>query len=647
MTDNLVQLLPDSIANQIAAGEVIQRPASVVKELMENAIDAGADSLQLILKDSGKLLIQVVDDGCGMSETDARMSLERHATSKLRHADDLNSLATMGFRGEALASIAAVAHLEIKTRRRTDELGTKIVVEGSEVKIQAPEAVSPGTSMAVRNLFFNVPARRNFLKSDAVELRHIKEEFTRLALAHPDIKFQLFHNDEEETHLPSGNLRQRIVKIFGNKYNNFLIPIAEDTEAVAITGFVGKPEAAKKSRSEQFFFVNQRYIKSAYLHHAVLSAYDDLLPKEQIPFYVIYLEIDPARIDVNVHPTKQEIKFLDEKMIYNYLRATIRHGLGRASIMPTLDFDSDNFFAPGRTQMGRSSSMDVSNPLPSRMNQDSGASSNRASSGSSSNDEAGRHARNLRNWEQLYSGLGQQEDKEEASSFQTQTESVFTFSSSGNDSPSEEVLESRIGQDAKSLAAAPKLEAAQRQPYQLHLRYIVSPLKSGFLLIDQQTAHERILYEDNLKYLRQGRSLSQQSLFPVTIDFPPADAELVGAILVDLRSLGFEMEAFGGNTYIIHGVPAELAGQQPEQQLIENLLEQYKQNIDLQLDGHESLARAMARGAAVKRGQVLDISEMRSLIDRLFACEQPQTGPNGKRCFITFELDELNRRFDM
>lgn len=641
MTDNLVQLLPDAIANQIAAGEVIQRPASVVKELMENAIDAGASSIQLILKESGKLLIQIVDDGCGMSETDARMSLERHATSKLRSADDLERLATMGFRGEALASIAAVAHLEIKTRRRTDELGTRILVEGSEIKAQHAEATAPGTSMAVRNLFFNVPARRNFLKSDAVELRHIREEFTRLALAHPDVKFQLFHNDEEEMHLPNGHLRQRIVKIFGNKYNNHLIPIEEDTEAVAISGFVGKPEAAKKSRNEQFFFVNQRYIKSPYLQHAVMAAYDDLLPKDQYPFYVIYLDIDPSRIDVNVHPTKQEIKFLDEKMIYNYLRATIRHGLGRASIMPTLDFEADNFFAPGRTQLGKASSaMDTSAPLPSRMNSDSGSSSSGGFPGTKDTDDAGRHARNLRHWEQLYSGL--QSDAETAE----QQESIFTIGSIGNDTAIGEVLESQIGQENTEQQRAQDTENDHRQPYQLHRRYIVSPLKSGFLLIDQQTAHERILYEDNLKYLRQGRSLSQQSLFPVTIDFPPADAELLGAILIDLRSLGFELEAFGGQTYIVHGVPAELAGKMPEQQLLENLLEQYKQNIDLQLDGHQSLARAMAKGAATKRGQILDSSEMRALIDRLFACEQPQLGPNGKRCFITFELDELNRRFD-
>lgn len=634
MSDNLVQLLPDSIANQIAAGEVIQRPASVVKELMENAIDAGADAIQLILKDSGKTLIQVVDDGCGMSETDARMSLERHATSKLRSADDLSHLATMGFRGEALASIAAVSQLEIRTRRRTDDLGTRIVVEGSEIKVQDADSTAPGTSMAVRNLFYNVPARRNFLKSDGVELRHIKDEFTRLALAHPDIRFQLFHNDNEDLHLPAGNHRQRIVKLFGSRYNNILIPIEEETEAVNINGYVGKPEAAKKSRSEQFFFVNQRFIKSGYLHHAVMQAYDELLPKDQVPFYVINLEIDPARIDVNVHPTKQEIKFLDEKMIYNYLRATIRHGLGRASIMPTLDFEADNFFSPGRTKLDNPG-IDVSQPLPSRLNADTPRKEGGATS------DAGRHQRNLRNWESLYQGAleGEDDPTEESG------ESVFTLGSRGNDEEGE-LLTSRISEESEEGIREKNEDSNTKAPYQLHRRYIVSPLKSGFLLIDQQTAHERILYEDNLRRLREGQSPSQQSLFPVTLDLPAADAELLGAILIDLRSLGFELENFGGNTYIIHGVPAELAGSQNEQLLIEQLLEQYKQNIDLQLDGHESLARALARGASVKRGEALEPSEMRSLIDRLFGCEQPQLGPTGRRCFITFELDELARRFE-
>lgn len=636
MTDNLVQLLPDNIANQIAAGEVIQRPASVVKELMENAIDAGADSIQLILKDSGKTLIQVVDDGCGMSETDARMSLERHATSKLSSAEDLNNLRTMGFRGEALASIAAVAHLEIKTRRRSDDLGTRIVVEGSEIKKQEATSTSPGTSMAVRNLFFNVPARRNFLKSDAVELRHIKDEFIRRALAYPEIRFQLFHNDNEDIHLPAGKLRQRIVGIFGSRYNKLLIPAEEETDILRIHGFVGKPEAAKKSRNEQFFFVNNRFIKSGYLHHAITQAYDDLLPKDQVPFYVVCLELDPSRIDVNVHPTKQEIKFVDERLIYNYLKATIRQGLGRASVMPTLDFDADNFFAPGRTQMRPSDNVDTSQTLPSRINTEGSG---------GSKDDAGRHARNLRNWEKLYGGLGEQ--------LTENPESAFTFSgtNSTDEEGETEVLASRAFSDDEvettllSSAANEQKSEDRKKPFQLHNRYIVTHLKSGFLLIDQQAAHERILYEQYLQQLQDRSTASQRSLFPVTLELPPADLELLISMQEELTALGFELSSFGGNSLIVQGVPADLAGKQSEANLLEELLEQYKQNIDLELSGRESLARALARSAAVKRGQALDVSEMRALIDQLFACEQPRTAPNGRRSYLTFELDELERRF--
>lgn len=652
MTDNLVQLLPDNIANQIAAGEVIQRPASVVKELMENAIDAGADNIQLILKDSGKTLIQVVDDGCGMSETDARMSLERHATSKLRAANDLNNLRTMGFRGEALASIAAVAQLEIRTRRRTDDLGTKIVVEGSEIKTQEADSTAPGTSMAVRNLFFNVPARRNFLKSDAVEFRHIKDEFIRRALAYPEIRFQLFHNDNEDIHLPAGKLRQRIVGIFSNRYNDKLIPIEEETDILRIHGYVGKPESAKKSRSEQFFFVNNRFIKSGYLHHAVIQAYDELLGKDQIPFYVICLELDPSRIDVNIHPTKQEIKFVDERLIYNYLKATIRQGLGRASIMPTLDFEADNFFAPSRTNMRPNDQVDTSQTLPSRMNSDGNSSRNsggQSSSRGNALDDSDRHRRNLRNWETIYGNLGE-------TAGETSEDSAFIMTGSAmNDEQEEitteqpEILTSRASAAAQETllpsAANEQKSEERKRPFQLHNRYIVTHLKSGFLLIDQQAAHERILYEQYLRQLQDNKAASQKTLFPVTLELPPADIELMISMMDELTALGFELESFGGNSLIVQGVPADLAGKQSEVALLEELLEQYKGNLDLQLSGRESLARALARSAAVKRGQPLDVPEMRSLIDQLFACEQPRTAPNGRRSYLPFELDELDRRF--
>ncbi|MEO0733763.1 MAG: DNA mismatch repair endonuclease MutL, partial [Bacteroidota bacterium] len=454
----------------IAAGEVIQRPASVVKELVENAIDSGADEIELIVKDSGKTLIQVRDNGCGMSETDARMSLERHATSKLRSADDLFALRTMGFRGEALASIVAVAQVEMKTRRGPDELGTRLVVEASEVKVQEPVATPPGTSIAVRNLFYNVPARRNFLKSDSVELRHIRDEFIRVALANKDVRFDLYVNDRLDLALPAGKLRQRVIQVFGRKYDGLLVPIEEDTDVLSIRGFVGKPEAARKSKVGQFFFINQRFIKSGYLHHAVMGAYDDLLPKDTHPFYVIYLDIDPARIDVNVHPTKQEIKFEDERMIYNYLKATIRHGLGRASIMPSIDFESGNPFSPSRTKITNTAGSipaDESVALPSRMNDDYQP--------QPTTGDAGRHTRNLKHWEKLYAGLG--EDLAPAAA--PSETPLIDFGKPVTDNPElGELLPSRMSEEAPT---APKPQ--DRAPYQLHQRYVIAPIKSGDMAI--------------------------------------------------------------------------------------------------------------------------------------------------------------------
>ncbi len=648
MTDNLVHLLPDAIANQIAAGEVIQRPASVVKELVENAIDSGASEIELLVKDSGKALIQVRDNGCGMSETDARMSLERHATSKLRSADDLFALRTMGFRGEALASIVAVAQMEMKTRRAPDELGTRLVVEASEVKIQEPVAAAPGTTISVRNLFFNVPARRNFLKSDTVEMRHIRDEYIRIALAHPEVRFDLHVNDRLDLALPAGKLRQRVVQVFGRKYDKLLVPIREDTDVLSISGFVGKPEAARKSRVGQFFFINNRFIKSSYLHHAVTSAYDDLLPKESYPFYVIYLEIDPARIDVNVHPTKQEIKFEDERLIYNYLKATIRHGLGRASIMPSIDFETDNPFSPSRTNITNTrTTEDQGEALPSRMNDDyrkpspasgSGSSGSSSSAAGMPKSEAERHASNLRNWQKLYEGVGQEATPDPETPF-------IDFGDTEASNPEMgELLPSRMSQDDGPADGAPTVPQ-DRAPYQLHQRYVVSPIKSGWLLIDQRAAHQRILYEQFLKTLQESPAASQQSLFPQTLELPHVDVGLMNDILPDLRQLGFDLEHFGGESFIVRGIPAELAGQN-EIQLLEQLLEQYRSNVDVENNGHARLAKALVRSAAIKAGQLLDAAEMRSLINRLFACEQPRRAPNGRRCFVKYELEEVDRQFE-
>ena len=616
MTD-VIQLLPDAIANQIAAGEVIQRPGSVVKELIENAIDAGSNSIKLIVRDAGKLLVQVIDNGCGMSETDARMCFERHATSKIKEAKDLFSIRTMGFRGEAMASIAAVAQVEMKTRRQGDELGTRIVVEGSEVKIQEACQCPVGTNIAVKNLFYNVPARRNFLKSNVVELRHIMDEFLRVAMAHPAVFFSLHHNNAEIFHLPAGNLRQRLIGAFGNQTNKKLVPISQETDMLKLSGFVGKPEYAKKTRGEQLFFVNQRFIKSGYLHHAVMSAYEDLLPKETIPLYLIFVEIDPALIDVNVHPTKQEIKFEDERLVYNFLKVAVRHALGRHSITPTLDFDDD-------TSLG---SVRIAAPSQKQIPTSPGTFSSKMNLDAPSEEIRAQH--NLENWEKLYAGLSDPYSEEE------------------NISPSATpmTIESRWSEEKTWDEASRNAGKQQKEPYQIHGTYIVSQIKSGFLLIDQQAAHERILYEQYLEVLEEQAAFTQQRLFPSTITLSPGEAEILKGILDEVNLLGFDIQDFGGNTFLIHGVPAELAGGSNESSIIESLLEQFKQNRDLKLDIRENIARAMAKSAAIKRGQTLAVNEMQALIDRLFACKLPYKNPSGRKCFITFELEDLDNKF--
>ena len=475
---DLIQLLPESVANQIAAGEVVQRPASAAKELLENAVDAGATSLKLIVRDAGKTLLQVIDNGCGMSQTDARMSFERHATSKIRDAKDLFSISTMGFRGEALASIAAVAQVEMRTRRSKDELGTRIVVEDSSVKVQEPCQCPPGTSIAVKNLFFNVPARRNFLKSEPVEMRHIMDEFQRLAMAHPDLFFSLQHNEQELYHLPPGNLRQRVVKIFGEAVNKKLVPVQQETEILRISGFVGKPDYFKKARGEQMFFVNKRYIKSPYLHQAVVSAFEDLLPSDTFPLYVLFLEIDPTRIDINVHPTKQEIKFDDEKLIFNYLKVTVKHALGSHNVTPSLDFEQEPAFQSRPA------------PLPSLRPPGGGS----AGGGYRQNgpDER-RQQDNQRNWQSIFEGL-------DAAAISPPPFTVRI-------EPDSEALDPFAAATPPPRPGPPGVEViamddesssfskGQKEPYQIHGQYIVSQIKSGFLLIDQQAASERILYE--------------------------------------------------------------------------------------------------------------------------------------------------------
>ncbi len=629
---DIIQLLPDSIASQIAAGEVIQRPASVVKELMENAIDAGADRIQLIIKESGKSLIQIIDNGCGMSETDARLCFERHATSKLRTADDLTHIRTMGFRGEAMATVAAIAQVELKTRRHADELGTRVLMEGSELKSQEPCQTAAGTSIAVKNLFYNVPARRNFLKSNSVEMRHILDEFQRLALAHPDLFFSLHHNDSETYHLPPGNFRQRIVGIYGNNFNQRLVPVSEDTDILKLSGFVGKPEFAKKSRGDQFFFVNRRFIKSGYLHHAVMAAYEELLPKGVHPFYALFLTIDPSRIDVNVHPTKQEIKFDDEKLVYNYLKVAVRHALGQYSVTPTLDFEQGGTFSPTRLKPTTPPTLStIESSATAKPN--SGGGSQSGSGGLSTGPSERRRAQhNLDNWQKLYENIG--EEPESAPMFPETEEEGEVIT-----------LESKISQPNDESSNLLKGYKDDKVPYQIHARYIISPIKSGYILIDQQSAHERILYERYLHTLGQQQASSQGQLFAQTIELSPPDAVLLTEMLPQLRLLGFDIEEFGKNAFVINGLPAEVAGKQGEAAIIDHLLSQYREQLDLKLDTNEAIARAMARSAAVKRGQRLEVAEMLEIINQLFACENPLRSPSGRACYLTFTLDDLERQF--
>ncbi len=610
MTD-IIQLLPDSIANQIAAGEVIQRPASVVKELMENAIDAGSTSVKVIIKDAGKTLVQVIDDGKGMSDTDARMCFERHATSKIRKAEDLFKITTKGFRGEALASIAAIAHVELITKKHDEELGRRLLVAGSKVTKHEPCQCPSGTSFSVKNLFFNVPARRKFLKSDAVELRHILEEFKRIVLAHPDVFFSLYHNEQEVYHLPKGNYRQRIVGVMGKAINEKLVPVAEDTEVISISGFVGKPEAAKKTKGGQYIFVNDRYIKSNYLNHAIRMAYGDLIPKESYPFYALYLVVDPDKIDINVHPTKTEIKFDDERLIYNFLRVAIKHSLGFYNVSPSLDFEQNPNFGT-RVQSGR--------VLPGvnreyHMGAGQGANTN-------SSDELRKE--NIRSWESLMSGL-----KQHSPSQETTSQSSF-------------IVPSKIrvdqGQDASPVEDG-------KPPVQLHNKYILCQIKSGFILIDQQAAHERILYEQNLKSLESHQRLVQKELFPRALDLDNAKATIFKEILPQINALGFEIEYFGNKSFVLHGMPAELSGSIDAVHLIEKLLDNYISNIELQMGIDENIARSMAETAAIKRGKILSDDEMKKIVDKLFLCDIPYLSPSGKKCIVTMDINTIDKKF--
>ncbi len=613
---DIIQLLPDSVANQIAAGEVVQRPASAVKELLENAIDAGADKIQLIVKDAGKALIQVIDNGCGMSITDARMCFERHATSKVRKAEDLFAIRTMGFRGEAMASIAAIAQVELKTKRHEDELGTLIQIEGASFVKQEPVGTANGTSISIKNLFYNTPARRNFLKSNPAEMRHIIDEFQRVALAKPHIAFSLHHDGLEVYRLPAATMKQRIVHLFGNNYNERLIPVEEETTIINLKGFIGKPEFAKKTRGEQFFFVNDRFIKDAYLNHAVNKAYEELLPDDHFPLYVLFIDIDPAKIDVNVHPTKTEIKYLDEKSIYAIIHSAVKRSLGRFNISPTIDFDLETGFS---NMISPKAPEDIVPPSisfnpdfnPFAQDKPAARESSTVSRGPST------YQASNKNWGSLYEITNHQ-------------------------LPEQTAID--LGESQKEDEFVP----VQKQLMQIHHRYIVSQIKSGVMIIDQQAAHERILYERFLLHLEDRKGASQQSLFPQTVTLSPNDYELAKSLLDDIKSLGFEVREFGKNTLVIEGIPVDLGSTNiNETQLFEHLIEGFKNSQqELKLDKRDSLARSMARNSAIKAGTVLSQPEMNTLIEELFACKTPNFSISGKPTIQTIALTEIAQKFE-
>ncbi len=621
---DLIQLLPDSIANQIAAGEVIQRPSSVVKELMENSIDAEASTIHLIIKDAGKTLIRVSDDGNGMSETDARMAPVRHATSKIQNADDLFNLRTMGFRGEALASVVSIAQVEIRSKQEKAELGVKLEIAGSEVLSQEPVTCKKGTSISVKNLFHNVPARRKFLKRDTVEMRHIIDEFERVALANPGVMFTLTHNDNEVFHLPAANFRQRVVGVFGKRYNEKLVPLSEETDLVKLEGFLGKPELAKKSRGEQFFFVNNRFIKSHYLHHAIKDAMSDMLQSDAQPGYFLHLTVDPASIDVNIHPTKTEIKFEDERAIYAILKSATRQALGKHHVSPSLDFETETGFA---IPLDKSTPVEPTITVNTNYNpfdEQPGSVPKRHKGNASVHQPRERH--NLENWQKLY-----QANPELANSIKNTSGIPFNQQQETDESPS---------------ALPVKHAAATGKAFQIHGKYIVAHIKSGLVMIHQSRAHERVLYESFVKAMASKEVYSQQQLFPQTITLAGGDSEIIHEIQPDLQAAGVDIRNFGANTFIIQGLPTYVTNVDP-QTFLDSILVDFKNNLnELKLNKQESLARSLSKKSGIKTGRVLNEQEMLNLIDELFACENPYNTPAGKRIINTFTLDTLDKQFD-
>ncbi len=609
-----IELLPDSLANQIAAGEVVQRPASVVKELMENALDAGAQNIQVIVKEAGKQLIQVIDDGHGMAEADLRLAFERHATSKIKKADDLQSIHTMGFRGEALASIAAIAQVEAKSKTAEAELGSYLVVEGAEVKTQEPVSCKAGTAIAVKNLFFNTPARKHFLKSHNVEHRHIIEEFTHVALAYPNLTFTLKNGQETVYHLKPGSQRQRIVGILGRKYEEGLVPVSESTQLFNISGFIGKPELARKTRGEQYFFVNNRYIRSPYLHHAVVKAFEGLLPDGHHPVYILNFSMPAEKLDVNIHPTKTEVRFQDEQSLYAVLKPAIKRALSQHHIAPSLDFERNPLEDPDFQESQRSR-LAVDKP------ESGGHSASGSNQGESFVKPPGQGKASQQDWEALYKVLS-------------------------DDTPTGNGPEQAENNGNAFLWDAKTDQELQQSFLILQNQYIISPIQSGLLIIHQQYARQRIAYESYMETLKAQMAYSQQQLFPEVLELSKADKQLLDDLLPDIRLLGFDIEPFGKQAYLVNGVPADLEGANI-QDTVEQLLEDYKhQQRYAQLDRKENLARSLAYHAGRQTKIQHSTEALHRLVDQLFACEIPYYTPDGRPVFIKISQQELDKKFD-
>lgn len=604
---DIIQLLPDHVANQIAAGEVVQRPASVVKELLENAIDAQANSIKLLIKDAGKTLIQVIDNGKGMSETDARFCFERHATSKIKSAEDLFNLQTKGFRGEALASIAAIAHIELKTKQENQELGTTIKIEGSKILEQELISTPKGTSIAVKNLFYNIPARRNFLKSNPVETRHIIDEFQRVAMVHPSIAFSLYHNDNEVYRLNSSNLRQRIVAVLGKKTNEKLVPIEEKTDVVSLNGFITKPEFAKKKRGEQFFFVNDRFIKSPYLHHAVVSAFEGLLGTGYHPSYFLYLKVPTSTIDINIHPTKTEVKFDNEKVLYAILRSTIKHSLGQYNIAPVLDFNRD-------------ATLDVPYDFKDK---------------SIKKEPAITIDRNFNPFEN--------EKPKSSNQYPYKKEKTASWESLYTNIETTTIPESSKNEEAKLFND----ELSRSKTYQIHGKYILSPIKSGVIYIHQNLAHQRILYEEYLENITVKEAMSQQLLFPLEISFNNDDIATLKDMKQDLESTGFMFEKMTKDSLIVKGIPTTINESQVTI-ILEQLLDDIKNEIpETSFSQLDIMAKSLAKSMAIKTGTHLTLEEQEMIVGRLFSCKEPNHSPYGKPTFVNVELNEIDKKFGL